>query len=827
MYYTTSQIAQITQAKPFGSSRNYIIKEASFDSRKVSDAEHSIFFCFKGVRNNGHQFIFNLYQRGVRAFVVSEHIETDLYPNAVFLRVENVLYALQIWAVWHRQKYDVPVVGITGSNGKTIVKEWLNTLLIDDKNVAKSPASYNSQIGVALSILLLNEQNEIGLFEAGISTRNEMALLERMIRPSIVIFTNIGDAHSEGFDSIDEKINEKLQLAKSAEMLIYCSSYNSISEAISKNNFASKAKSWGNKSSDYLYITSRVKDFNSTSIVAIVEGKTKEIRIPFTDEALVENACHCWVTMLLLGYENRIIQERILQLQALSMRLEIKEGIYNSVLVNDVYNSDLQSIKIALDFLEQQKLHDKKVVFITDVLEANNDKKSMYDSIFKMLIHAQTHTLITIGNEIKWYAESYESQFVKHFHYDDVQQCLRYFNLSEIQYSSVLLKGARKFMLEQLTNILEKKSHKTRFEINLNHVVHNLHYYHHLLQPNVKMMCMVKASSYGSGNVEIAKLLEFHKIDYLAVAYIDEAIELRNAGIKTPIMTMNTDEEALSQIMRYNIEPEIFSHRLFDKLVHTFPHEILHAKKIPIHLKIDTGMHRLGFDENEIATLIEKLIKYKDVIQVKSIFTHLAASDNAIFDDFTDEQLQLFERLANNISEAIGYSPLLHALNSAGIVRHSHAQYNMVRLGLGLYGIDSSKNLNEAIKPVGKFITVISQIKQIKAGDTIGYDRKGKVDEHKRIATISVGYADGLPRSASNGRWSVLVNNQLAPIIGNVSMDMTMIDVTHIEGVFEGQEVEIFGENLSVELLAKVCHTISYEILTGISQRVKRVFYQE
>jgi alanine racemase len=820
--YTIQQIAQIIQAKPFISEAKSIVKEVLIDSRKLSDAKYSLFICFKSQRNNGHNYIFQLYEKGVRNFIISEHIETELYPNANFLRVENTLQALQTLAVWHRQKFNIPVIGITGSNGKTIVKEWLAQILDFNKKTVKSPASYNSQIGVALSVLQIENIHEIAVFEAGISTKNEMDNLSRMIMPEIVIFTNLGDAHNEGFESVYEKLNEKLKLAKNAKTIIFNSAYTDLTDEIQEKKF-----SWGYKSEDNVQIKSIQKDLQGTSIQAIFQDKLIEIRIPFTDDASIENACHCWACLLLLNFDNAFIQDKIQALQHISMRLEIVEGIYNSIIVNDVYNCDIHSLKTALSFLEQQKLHDKKIVFLTDIVESNADKLYLYELVNEELNHRKIDTLIIIGSEIKSFKNVFQKNIHSLYAFENVKELIEKFDFSIIQSSSILLKGARKYHLEQLIPILQRKTHKTRLEINLNNVIHNLKIFQSLILPKTKLMCMVKAASYGASNTEIARLLETQNVDYLAVAYVDEAVDLRNANVKLPIMVMNPEEDSFIKIFKYNVEPEIYSFRILEKLVSDYKRAGISNQRINIHLKLDTGMHRLGFSENEIQSLCEKLKTYYECIVVKSIFTHLAASDETLYDDFTNEQTLLFNRMSDTIIQSLGYMPIRHVLNTAGIVRHSEYQYEMVRLGLGLYGFDSSKILQDKLQPIGTFISIISQVKILKSGDSVSYNRSGKVKNNTVIATIPIGYADGLPRNAGNGKWKVWIDGQLAPTIGNICMDMTMIDITGLNDIYEGTEVEIFGQHLSVDDLAKVCDTISYEILTRISYRVKRIFYQE
>lgn len=793
------------------------------DSRKVVSPEKSIFFAIKGERNNGHQFVSELQTRGVCNFVVSETISSFTNTEANFIFVENTLAALQQLAAYHRKQFNIPTIGITGSNGKTVTKEWIYQLLREDKNIVRSPKSYNSQIGVPLSVWKINTEHNLAIFEAGISKPDEMNRLEPMIKPTIGIFTNIGQAHEKNFIDIQQKITEKLRLFTSAEVLIYNKDYSSIHQQIPKVNSLTDIKlfSWSRKQKADLQIGRVIRNATETDIQGIYNHEFISIKIPFTDEASLENAIHCWALLLYLGYDNEIIAQRMELLSPVAMRLELKEGINRCSIINDSYNSDIESLTIALDFINQQKQHDKKTLILSDILQSGKDEKTLYKEVANLLNKKGINRLIGIGENIS--AQSHLFNLEKTF-YPNTDDFLKEYNSLFFKDETILLKGARVFGFEKISHVLQQKAHETVLEINLNALIHNLNYYRSRLNSSTKIMAMVKAFSYGAGSFEIANILQFHRVSYLAVAYADEGIELRKAGINLPIIVLNPEEQSFDTMIKYFLEPEIYSFRLlslFSKALknHNNP------SAFPIHLKLDTGMHRLGFEKDDINELIVRINNNKHII-IKSIFSHLSSSDEAEHDKYTLEQIQQFKDMADEIASHLNYKVLFHILNSAGIIRFPEAQFDMVRIGIGLYGIAPTENEQRHLENVVNLKTTISQIKNVSARDTIGYNRKGIANHDMQIATIGIGYADGLSRRLGNGMGKMLVNGKFAPTIGNICMDMCMIDITDIPSK-EGDEVIVFGNEYPITTLAKDAGTIAYEILTSISQRVKRVYFQE
>lgn len=803
-----------------------VIRSLLYDSRKLFSPDNVMFFAISTKKNDGHKYIAELYKKGVRNFVVSEkEFKLSPFPEANFILVNNTLNALHSLCSFHRNQFNIPVIGITGSNGKTIVKEWLFQLLHHDKNIARNPKSYNSQIGVPVSVWQLGESNDLAIFEAGISMKGEMERLQEMIKPEIGIFTNIGAAHDENFKSREEKIKEKLKLFVNSESVVYCKNHHNIDEEVRRSPELNNIKkyTWGLDENNHLRITQIKSSDNITSIKAIHKGSDIEISIPFIDNASIENAIHCWLILLLLGYDNHTIQERIKKLHPVEMRLELKEGINDCSLINDSYSSDINSLEIALDFLCQQKQHQKTTVILSDILQSGQKEDVLYRDISVLLAKRNVDRLIGIGNSISKSSGAFPMQKV---FYQTTSDFLNNFPLTNFHKERILLKGARIFEFEKISEALQKKTHSTILEINLDALVNNLNYFRSKLNTGVKIMAMVKAFSYGSGSYEIANVLQFHNIDYLAVAYADEGIQLRNTGIKVPIMVMNPDMESLDAIIKYNLEPEIYNFRILEMLINSLNHNgNNHKNSYNVHIKIDTGMHRLGFETEDIRKLTETLKNNRN-IKVKSIFSHLTSSEDPSDDSFTLKQIKKFEEIGQRISDSLEYPVMLHILNSAGITRFPEAQFDMVRLGISLYGISSNSADREMLQPIGTLKTIISQIKRIKAGETIGYNRKWKADKPTHIATIPVGYADGLNRKLGNGAGKVIINNNLAPIVGNVCMDMCMIDITGINAS-EGDEVIVFGKNNPIEKIAEQLDTIPYEILTSIPQRVKRVFYRE
>lgn len=827
MNYTIEKISSVIAATVAGNgNKDIVIKSLLIDSRKISNAETSLFFAIKGERHDGHAYIKELFDKGVRCFVVStlpKNIEE--YTDALFCVVNNTLKALQELAAFHRKQFKIPVIGITGSNGKTIVKEWLYQLMREDKMIVRSPKSYNSQVGVPLSVWQMTEENNLGIFEAGISQPQEMALLEAIIQPNIGLITNIGQAHDENFENQKQKVDEKLKLFLHSDVLIYCKDYLSVQNEITTNKrFADlKVFSWSRKTRADLLIGRVTKSTTDTEIQGVYKNDFIRIHIPFTDEASIENAIHCWATMLYLGYENTVIAERMRFLSPIAMRLELNEGINNCSIINDSYNSDLGSLAIALDFLNQQKQHIKKTLILSDILQSGRNEETLYKEVAELIHKKGVSRLIGIGENIS--RQQHLFHIEKSF-YPSTDEFLKQYNNSLFRDETILLKGARAFGFEAISKIIQQKAHETVLEINLNAIVHNLNYYRSKIKADTKIMAMVKAFSYGSGSFEIANILQFHRVDYLAVAYADEGIELRKAGITMPIMVMNPEEQSYESMIQYNLEPEIYSFRvlnLFEETLKRSPH--LREKNSNVHIKLDTGMHRLGFEASEINELIVRIKNNKHIV-IKSVFSHLAASDEAEHDDFTWQQVKRFNEMSDAIKAHFSYPIMKHILNSAGISRFPDAQFDMVRLGIGLYGIGSTASEQNQLQNVSTLKTSISQIKNIPANETIGYSRKGIATRDIQIATVPIGYADGLSRKLSGGKGKMMVKGKPAPIIGNVCMDMCMIDITDINAT-EEDEVIVFGEQHPITEIAKDVGTIPYEILTNVSRRVKRIYYQE
>lgn len=826
--YSVNEFAAILNGQLIeGALKQKKISDILIDSRRLISAKQCVFFALVSKRNNGHKYIAELYKKGIRFFVVSKLPENqEDYSKANFIFVDNTLSALQRLSAHRRKQFDIPVIGITGSNGKTIVKEWLYQLLNADKNVIRSPKSYNSQIGVPLSVWQMNATHEIGIFEAGISEPDEMEKLQSIIQPTIGIFTNVGHAHDEGFINHEQKAGEKLKLFTRIDTLIYCLDHPKIQSVIIRSGILENVKpfTWSTKTEADLFISNIEKDANGTQIIGKYKEEEKEIYIPFSDNASVENTIHCWATMLHLGYSMDEIAKRMEDLNPIAMRLELKEGINSCSIINDSYNSDINSIRIALDFLSLQKQHKKKTLILSDILQSGRNEVELYDYINELLENNQVSKIIGIGPSISSQAERFSIE--KHF-YPSTDEFLRKHSFAGFNNESILLKGARVFEFEQISKALQQKAHETVLEINLNSVVHNLNYYRTKLEnPKTMIMAMVKAFSYGSGSFEIANLLHYHNIDYLTVAYSDEGVELCKAGIKTPIMVMNPDAQGFDSMIKHNLEPEIYSFRILDLLEKSIRKNIIPDNKpIKIHIKLDTGMHRLGFNETELDELIRRLKNNKS-LYVQSIFSHLAASENPEHDDFTRLQISRFRSMSDTILKVVDHPILLHILNSAGISRFPEAQFDMVRLGISMYGVAINPEEQKSLENVTTMKSSISQVKHIKAGDTIGYNRSGKVLKDMNIAIIPVGYADGLSRLLGNGKGKLFINGNFAPFVGDISMDMCMVDVTNIIAK-EGDTVIIFGKEQPIAEMAKDMKTIPYEILTGISRRVKRIYFQE
>ena len=824
LQYHIDHISQIINGSFLQLTKNDAIEHLLTDSRRLIFPSTTLFFSLKGQRKSGHHFLDELYQRGVRNFVVFNDLDFSDYKEANIILVKDSLAALQQLATFHRDQFDIPVIGITGSNGKTIVKEWLNQLLEDDFNIVRSPRSYNSQIGVPLSVWQMNASHELGIFEAGISQPNEMQKLQSIIQPTIGIFTNIGEAHNEGFENIEQKIKEKIFLFEKADTIIYNSDDINISKAI--ESFASGKSvnlfSWGKKESAKLHITSINKNHTNTTVNIFYESKNLSFIIPFADDASIENAITCICALLHLNVSLDKINIRLQRLSHIAMRLELKSGINNCSIINDSYSADISSLKIALDFMLQQQQHNKRTVILSDILESGKKEKDLYEEISLLLKQKKVDRLIGIGEKMILNKEAFKQLSETDF-YIDVDKFKKSFHQLHFRDEAILLKGARKFEFESIDKLLSEQIHQTVMEINLNAMASNLKQYQQLLQPSTKLMAMVKAFSYGGGSFEIANLLQFHKVDYLAVAYADEGIELRKSGINLPIMVMNAEISSFDALHQYHLEPVIYSFHLLQQFDGFLKKEAL--QNFPVHVELETGMNRLGFSVKELKALIEGL--NKSSFKIQSVFSHLAASEEAQQDEFTKQQAEIFLNAANEIQSSVGYSFIKHIANTAAIIRHLQLQLDMVRLGIGLYGIDSGDSHKLKLHEVSTLKSTIAQIKTLEDGITVGYNRKGMSNGITVIATVCIGYADGYSRSLGNGAGKMLVNGRLAPVIGSVCMDMTMIDITGIPDVHEGDEVIVFGKGLSVQQVSKWAETIPYEILTGISQRVKRVYFEE
>ncbi len=804
------------------------------DSRRLRHASDALFFAIKGKRQDGHHFIPDLIKNGVRNFMVTDETVIAKYPNTNFILVKDAIAALQKIAIAHRKQFDIPVIGITGSNGKTIVKEWLYQLLSDDYHIVRNPKSFNSQIGVPISVWQMNAEHTLGIFEAGISEPDEMLKLEKIIQPTIGLFTNIGEAHSEGFLNLKHKTKEKLRLFAGVNTLVYCKDYGDINQAISEiNSFSAKLEddhkinlfSWSAHTDANLRVASILQQRNKSFISVNYKETEFDVEIPFADKASIENAIHCISIMLILEEPIEVIQGRLKNLTGVEMRLEMKEAINNCTLINDAYNSDIESIRIALDFLSQQQQHAKRTVILSDVHQSGRNDPDLYQLVAGLLKEQKVDRFIGVGKNIFRQKKYFEDSGLKEVHlYNTTDELFQAISSDWFKNETVLLKGARLFEFERIEKLLERKSHRTVLEINLNALVDNLKAFQSLLKPNTKTMAMVKAFSYGIGSYEIASTLQFNNVDYLAVAYADEGVELRKNGITLPIMVMNPEEAAFDAIINFNLEPEIYSISLLKSFLAAVKEANMGESKI--HLELETGMNRLGFNEEELATAID-IIKESQIVQIASVFSHLVASEDKKEDKFTATQIEKFEQLSERVTKEFNYPIIRHILNTSGILRHTNAQYEMVRLGIGLYGIGSFPNGDHKLIPVSTLKTTVSQIKEVEKGQSVGYGRAGKADKAVTIATVGIGYADGLPRSLSQGKGKMHIKGKSYPIIGNICMDMTMIDITENEGVKEGDEVIVFGAEPLVSLVAEWANTIPYEILTGISGRVKRLYLHE
>ena len=821
MNLLVSEIAKITDGKLIGQG-DFQISQLLIDSRSYSLQGKTVFFALRGPHHNGHHYITQLIARGVNCFVLNETPENSgEFSNTSFILVKDSLLALQKLAAYCRKQYLSTLIGITGSNGKTIIKEWIAQILSGKKNVIRSPKSYNSQVGVPLSLWLLEESFEYAIIEAGISKPGEMEKLEQMIRPDIGIISNIGTAHQQNFSDINEKLREKLKLFKDSSVILYCKDHELVHKTIQETFSASGKQliSWSGKQAADLEIHSITTGESFTSFI-VKSGEIEQlIEIPFTDKASVENAIHVCLLLVVLGFKLAEITPGMRELQQVAMRLELKKGIRNCTLINDSYNSDLASLDIALDFMEQQKQQENKTLILSDIYQSGLSDEKLYSRVSEMLISRGITRFIGIGSSIYENADKFQGN--KQF-FRSSEEFLNHFSRNQFQNELILLKGARDFEFEKISQQLEYQVHETVLEINLNAITHNLNYYRNKIGKKTKLMAIVKAFSYGSSSYEIANLLQYQGVNYLAVAIADEGILLREKGISLPVMVMSPDPNSFHVLTTYSLEPEVYSFRILYQFIDHLKSSGI--QNYPIHIKVDTGMHRLGFSPDDLPDLLEFLKIHREV-KINSVFSHLAASDKPQHDKFTLKQIKLFKKVQTMFDEVPGHEDILyHILNSAGIERFPEAHFDMVRLGIGLHGIGTTENNH--LEVVSTFTSTITQIKKVAAGESVGYNRKGSATGERIIAIVPVGYADGIDRKLGNGNGSFYIKGKRVAIAGEVCMDMCMLDVTGLN-IREGDKVEIFGKNILVTELAEKLDTISYEILASISQRVKRIYIQE
>ena len=849
MRYSIEKITTLIGARRIGEAEANVSWLLT-DSRSLCFPEETLFFALRSGRNDGHNYIPELYRRGVRNFVVERgrfRLAADTqFERANFLEVVSPLEALQRLAERHRDEFDVPIVGITGSNGKTMVKEWLYQLLSPQKVVTRSPKSYNSQIGVPLSVWLLGEQTEVGLFEAGISQPGEMQALRDIIQPTIGVLTSLGGAHQENFRSMDEKCQEKLSLFHDAKVVAYNSDDNVVSRCMRKSGYRGEKLSWSKEDPQAAMFIKKIERRESIStLYYIYKGKEGTYHLPFIDDASVECSIAAAVVALYLGVTPEELDVRMSQLEPVAMRLEVKEGQHGCTIINDSYNSDINSLDIALDFMSRRPEQQGKsrTLILSDIYQSGMMPQELYHRVMELAVKRGVDKFIGIGKEIKRTLEAggladggqadggqaaklpgtvAGNDGMRAFLFEDVEEFLRSEVYRGLKNEVVLIKGARDFGFDHISEMLEQKVHETILEVNLNAVVENLNHFRSYMKPETKMICMVKADAYGAGAIEVSKTLQDHRVDYLAVAVADEGVTLRKNGITSNIMIMNPEMTAFKTMFDYDLEPEVYSFRLMDALIKAAEKEGI--TNYPVHIKLDTGMHRLGFDPvKDIDELIMRL-KHQNAIIPRSVFSHFVGSDEERFDNFTEEQVRRFKSVADKFDKAFDHKVLRHILNSAGIEHFPERQLDACRLGLGLYGVDSRDN--HIINTVSTLKTTILQLRHVPKEETVGYSRKGVLTRDSVIAAIPIGYADGLNRHLGRGKGYCLVNGQKAPYVGNICMDVALIDVTDIP-CKEGDTVEIFGEHLPVTVLSDILDTIPYEVLTGVSNRVKKVYYQD
>ena len=822
MRYTIENVTALIGARRFGHSATQV-EWLLTDSRSLVFPETTLFFALRTKVGDGHRYVADLYRRGVRNFVVgtlpAEH-ETA-FPDANFLQVMSPLKALQRLAERHREEHDIPVIGVTGSNGKTVVKEWLYQLLSPTLHVTRSPKSYNSQVGVPLSVCLLGEHSEIGIFEAGISQPGEMAALRAIIQPTIGVMTNIGPAHQENFESVEEKCHEKLSLFQDAKVLVYCADDAVVDECVATSLLRGERLAWSRRNPSAALFVSAVETLErGTRITYRFHGAEAAMTIPFTDEASTVNCIHCLAVLLSLNFSAEEIASRMKRLEPVAMRLEVIQGVRNCTLINDTYNSDAASLDIALDFMARRpEIQNKqKVLILSDMFQTGLPATELYAKVAELLNRRAIDHFIGVGPEI---SHAHSLFLMKKSFFPSGEALADSGLLDTLHDSLVLIKGSRPFGFEKISAALSLRVHETTLHVNLDALAGNLNYYRSFMKPETKMVCMVKASAYGAGSVEVAKTLQDRGVNYLAVAVADEGAELRRSGITAGIIVMNPEMTAFKTLFDYELEPEVYNFKLLDALIKAAEKEGIQG--FPVHIKLDTGMHRLGFDPRlDLPALIDRLHHQTSVIP-RSVFSHFVGSDSPDFDDFSARQFALFDEASKTLQAAFSHKILRHICNSAGIERFPERHLDMVRLGLGLYGIDPIDN--RSLQNVTTLRTTILQIRECPKGDSVGYSRRTVLERDSRIAAIPIGYADGLDRHLGNRRGYCLVNGQRADYVGNICMDVCMIDVTDTD-CREGDTVEIFGDNLPPAELARLLDTIPYEILTSVSDRVKRIYFQ-
>lgn len=826
MQYTAGQIKEILKADGRLAMPESRVTRLLTDSRSLTFPEETLFFAIRTKHGDGHDYIRTLYNKGVRNFVVNDIATFGDIADANFILTGDSLAALQAIARHHRSQFDIPIVGITGSDGKTIVKEWLYQLTAGSYNVTRSPRSYNSQIGVPLSVWMLGKESTLGIFEAGISQRGEMGRLQQIIKPTIGIITNISGAHQENFTTLQQKCAEKLLLLKDCDIIIYNADNRELADCIEHSASPSREIAWSRIDAERpLYIESVTTEENGTTVRYRYLTMEGSYRIPFVDNASIEDSINCLAAALYLMVPPETIAERMAQLEPIAMRLEVKEGKRGCMIINDSYNADTASLDIALDFMERrcktmQELG--RTLILADIKQTGEKASSLYRNIINCIKEHKIDKFIGVGSDISSQAKSFCDTGMKCHFFADTKELLASPIIRKLQNECILVKGSRSFHFEDVTEVLEKKVHQTILEVNLSALRDNLNYYRNSLAAGTKTVCMVKASAYGAGALEVGRTLQECNVDYLAVAVADEGAELRKEGITTGIIVMNPEPSSFGTLFDNKLEPEVYSFGMLRALIEAARHEGI--TDYPVHIKVDTGMHRLGFLPNEIPALVE-LLKQQNALTPRSIFSHFAGSDSPLFDDFSKQQHALFNTAADTLQQAFGHKILRHICNSAGTERFTGAREDMVRLGIGLYGISPIEE-NPNLRPISTLKTIILQMRDVPADETVGYSRKGTLKRDSRIAALPIGYADGLNRRLGNGKGYCIVNGKRAPYIGNICMDVCMIDVTGID-CKEGDVVEIFGPQLPVTTVADWLETIPYEVLTSVSERIKRVYYSD